>query len=191
VLVREFVSDRSVAAVVAEPKGNVRDANHHSIEQTPGNFEVHEANRVCPPMNAVPGWGVSAFPWRSGTAMSGTHYESQFFTGFTFSGNQNLDALAGFYGFAVHSLEPRITLAEYLARTCYGRPCPGYRIMIGGVELIVLELQEGAITKVGLRVLPHESSRQRRRLPAGAGYDVGASLVRWNRTPAETAALFR
>lgn len=123
--------------------------------------------------------------------MSGIHYESQFFAGFTFSGNQNLDALAGFYGFAVPSLAPRITLAEYLARTCYGRPCPGYRVMIGGVELIVLELEEGAITKVGLRALPQESSRQRRRVPSSAGYDVGASLVRRNPSLAETAAPFR
>ena len=113
--------------------------------------------------------------------MYGTHHESQFFAGFTFSGNQNLDALAGFYGFPVPSLDPKITLAEYLARTCYGTPCPGYRIMIGGVELVVLELEEGAITKVGLRVLPHEPSAQRRRLPIRTGYSIGASLVRQNR----------
>jgi NhaP-type Na+/H+ and K+/H+ antiporter len=123
--------------------------------------------------------------------MSGTHYESRFFAGFTFSGNQNLDALAGFYGFAVPSLEPQITLAEYLARTCYGRPRPGYRIMIGGVELIVLELDEGVITKVGLRALPQEWSRQRRRVPSSAAYDVGASLVRRNRGLSATAAPFR
>jgi hypothetical protein len=63
--------------------------------------------------------------------------------------------------------------------------------MIGAVELIVLELQEGAITKVGLRALPQEWSRQRGRLPSSAGYDVGASLVRRNHSPAETAVPLR
>lgn len=120
--------------------------------------------------------------------MDGTHHESQFFGGFTFCGNQNLDALAGFYGLALPSLEPRITLAQYLARTCYGTPCPGYRIMIGSVELIVRELEEGAITKVGLRLLPQGPSRQRRRLPTSAGYNIGASLTRRSRSVAATAA---
>ena len=120
--------------------------------------------------------------------MDGTHHESQFFGGFTFSGNQNLDALAGFYGLALPSLEPQITLAQYLARTCYGRPCAGYRIMAGNVELIVRELEGGAITKVGLRVSPQQSSVQRRRLPIRAGYGIGASLVRQNRSLAAIAA---
>jgi NhaP-type Na+/H+ and K+/H+ antiporter len=121
-------------------------------------------------------------------SMDGTHHESQFFAGFTFSGNQNLDALAGFYGLALPSLEPQITLAQYLARSCYGRPCAGYRIMTGNVELIVRELEGGAITKVGLRLLPQAPSRQRKRLPANAGYNIGASLVRRSQCSCDSGA---
>ena len=114
--------------------------------------------------------------------------EQYFFAGFTFSGNQNLDALAGFYGLAVPALEPQITLAEYLERTCYGSPSAGYRVVFGRVELIVRELEEGAISKVGLRLLPQGSSQRRRRLPVSAGYNIGASLVRRHRSLTVTAA---
>jgi hypothetical protein len=122
---------------------------------------------------------------------TGAHsQEIYFFAGFTFSGEQDLEALAGFYGLSVAVLKPRITLAEYLARTCYGSPRPGYRIELGNVDLIVRQSEEGAITKVGLRLLPGVS-RHRRRSPAGARYGIGASLVRTSCGPTLAAALSR
>jgi len=111
-----------------------------------------------------------------------------FFAGFTFSGNQNLEALVGFYGLTVPALEPRITLAEYLAGTCYGSPHPGYRIALGNVELIVQELEEGVITKVGLRLLPPAARPHRKPWPLRAHFDIGASLVRPSRRLTGAAA---
>jgi NhaP-type Na+/H+ and K+/H+ antiporter len=113
--------------------------------------------------------------------------ENYFFAGFTFAGDQNLDALAGFYGLSVPVLEPRITLADYLARTCYGSPRPGYRVELGNVELIVQQLEEGAITKVGLRLLCGARAH-RRHVPLGTRYSIGASLVRRGRGLTGTAA---
>jgi hypothetical protein len=114
--------------------------------------------------------------------------QHSFFAGFTFTGNQDLEALAGFYGLTVPALAPRITLAEYLAGTCYGSPHPGYRIALGNVELIVQELEEGIITKVGLRLPPPAPRPHRRRLPLRVHYDIGASLVRPSRRLTGAAA---
>jgi hypothetical protein len=116
--------------------------------------------------------------------------DSPFFAGFTFSGDQELEALAGFYGLSVPVLKPRISVAEYLARTCYGSPRPGYRVELGSAELIVRQLEEGAITQVGLRLLPG-TPRRRRHYSVGTRYGIGASLVRTGRGATLIAALPR
>lgn len=107
--------------------------------------------------------------------------EHPFFAGFTFDGDQSLKELAGFYGLAVPAPEPRITLAEFLARNCHGSPHPGYRIALGNAELIIREMEEGAVTKVGLRLLPPVLRQRRRRWPFGMRYDIGASAARTGR----------
>lgn len=93
--------------------------------------------------------------------MSGTHMQragnvckgQSFFTGFTFSGTQSLDALIGFYGLEVSALELPMTLAEHLMRVCRGGLRRGYRVGLGRcAELVVLEIEEGVVTKVGLRL---------------------------------------
>jgi NhaP-type Na+/H+ and K+/H+ antiporter len=119
-----------------------------------------------------------------------SRFEEQhaFFAGFTFEGNQNLATLAGFYGLTVPALGPRITLAQYLAGTCYGSPHPGYRIALGNVELIVQELEEGVITKVGLRLLPAAARPHRKPWPLRTHFDIGASLVRPSRRLTGAAA---
>lgn len=103
--------------------------------------------------------------------------ENIFFAGFTFSGNQRLKALTTFYGLTVPGVKSRTTLAEYLAQSCYGDPRPGYRIGLGRAELIVRATEEGAITRVGLRLVPPAPHRHERRWPFGTRYIFGASIA--------------
>ena len=93
--------------------------------------------------------------------MDGTHPQTagsvckgqSFFAGFTFSGDQSVDALTGFYGLEVSALQLRMTLAEYFMRVCRSGPRPGYRVALGRcAELVALEIEEGIVTRVGLRL---------------------------------------
>jgi hypothetical protein len=87
--------------------------------------------------------------------------EQQSFWGFTLNGNTSLDAIAGFYGLKVPPLEAEITLGHYLARIC-GHLRPGSRVAIGGAELKILEVESGAVRKVGLEFLPATLPQSRR-----------------------------
>lgn len=95
-----------------------------------------------------------------------------FFAGFTFEADQDLDELARFYGLTLSALEP-ISLGEYLRRIYRGAPQPGYRVAIGCAELCVLEMEEGIVTKVGLRPLL-SPARPPRHHPGR--YQIGATL---------------
>lgn len=96
-----------------------------------------------------------------------------FFAGFTFKADQDLRALASFYGLALPAIEP-VSLGDYLRRTYHGIPQPGYRVAVGYAELCVLEVEQGAITKVGLRPLPFPISRIRHN---PGRYQVGGTLI--------------
>jgi len=96
-----------------------------------------------------------------------------FVAGFTFKGDQDLNALARFYGLALPAIEC-VSLGDYLRRTCRGIPQPGHRVAAGCAELCVLEVEEGVVTKVGLRPLPF---RIRPPIPhKPARYKVGGTL---------------
>jgi NhaP-type Na+/H+ and K+/H+ antiporter len=84
--------------------------------------------------------------------------------GFILNGNSSLQSLAQFYGLKPPAAGPRLTLANYLARACYGQPRVGERTVWERVELVVEEMQGQAISKVRIAILPlHE-----RRGPGGA-----------------------
>jgi NhaP-type Na+/H+ and K+/H+ antiporter len=101
--------------------------------------------------------------------------QDEFFGGFTFSGNQSLEVLAEFYGLSLPGLDRRISLGNYLKQSCYGVPRSGYRMALGHAELCVLEVEEGVVTKVGLRPL----SSLRRAVPHNpARYHIGDTLLR-------------
>ena len=94
--------------------------------------------------------------------------ERQSFWGFTLNGSTSLDAIARFYGLKVAPLEPEMTLGNYLGRIC-GSLRPGSRVAVGGVELRILEIGEGAVRKVGLEFLP-ATLRQSGRLARGRAH---------------------
>ena len=76
------------------------------------------------------------------------------FWGFTFSGSVRLEELVRFYGLRVDRLEPGLTLNRFLERVCNERLRPGHRAVVGGAELRVLEMSNGAVQRVGLELRP-------------------------------------
>ena len=99
---------------------------------------------------------------------SETNFEA--FWGFTLSGGAKLEEVARFYGLKIAEHEPAATLAGYLARRGNGGIRPGYRLPVGGAELLVLETDNGAARKIGLALRPRRRHAPwlRRRQGAGA-----------------------
>lgn len=81
------------------------------------------------------------------------------FWGFTFSGNVRLEDLAQFYGLKMPGLEPGLTLNAWLERDGNGPLKPGHRAVVGGAQLHVLEMTDGAVRKVGLELKPARARR--------------------------------
>ena len=88
--------------------------------------------------------------------------------GFMLNGNSSLQSLAQFYGLKLPAPEPRMTVADYLARNCcYGQPRVGDKTVWERVELVVEELQNQRISKVRIAILP-----LRERRGPGAGIEA-------------------
>ena len=90
--------------------------------------------------------------------------------GFRLNGSSSLQSLAQFYGLKPPVSESRMTVADYLARNCYGQPRVGDRTVWERVELVVEEMQDQAISKVRIAILP----LRERRGPGGALGDPSA-----------------
>jgi potassium/hydrogen antiporter len=78
--------------------------------------------------------------------------EHRFYGDFVLDGAASLADVADVYGLPVHPAHRKNTLAEYLAIAFHGRAVPGDRTALGKAELVVREVEDGRITKVGLRV---------------------------------------
>jgi potassium/hydrogen antiporter len=72
---------------------------------------------------------------------------------FSFDGTTTLAAIAHLYDPAAET-DGALTLAEFLASRFDGRPAIGDRTRFGAVELIVRDMQEDAITQVGVELDP-------------------------------------
>jgi cell volume regulation protein A len=82
--------------------------------------------------------------------------EHLFYGDFVLNGDAHLGDIGAMYGFAVNADIAGRTLAEHLQKVLRTRPVVGDRARIGSVELVVREIHERAISKVGLRLIPSE-----------------------------------
>lgn len=94
--------------------------------------------------------------------LSGARNDRRLFAGFSFNGNQSIDALATFYGLPVRGMDSRLTLSEFLAARMQRAPRAGASMRLGRTELVILETQGESISKVGLRLEPWALAQERR-----------------------------
>jgi cell volume regulation protein A len=78
--------------------------------------------------------------------------EHRYFGDFVLNGDALTEDLAAVYGVSFPGSAAGKTLARYLAEAFHGRVVVGDRVRVGAAELVVRELDDGIITRVGLRV---------------------------------------
>lgn len=79
--------------------------------------------------------------------------ERRYFGDFVLNGDAVLADLGAVYGFEVPAAHASHTLAEYLDRRSHGRVVVGDRAPLGtAAELVVREIQDGRVTRVGLKL---------------------------------------
>jgi cell volume regulation protein A len=78
--------------------------------------------------------------------------EHRYFGDFVLNGDAIVGDLAAVYGLAVPDQDSQKSLADYLARAFHGRAVVGDRMPLGSAELVVREIEDGKITRVGLRL---------------------------------------
>jgi potassium/hydrogen antiporter len=77
----------------------------------------------------------------------------QYFGSFTLRGDASVGDVADVYGIEVPADARALSLSEYLDRTFYKRCVIGDRVRLGGMELVVREIESGKVSKVGVRVV--------------------------------------
>lgn len=80
--------------------------------------------------------------------------EHRFFGEFVLNGDARVRDIAAAYGITLDADDADVTLAGYLARRLKARAVVGDRVRAGGVELVVREMEEDRVTKVGLVLRP-------------------------------------
>jgi cell volume regulation protein A len=78
--------------------------------------------------------------------------EHRFFGDFVLNGDARVADVAEAYGLACGGHAPEETLAAWLARSFRGRPVVGDRLRAGAAELVVREVENGIVTRVGLKL---------------------------------------
>jgi len=78
--------------------------------------------------------------------------EHRYFGDFVLQGDAILGDLAAVYGLALPDGAADKSLANYLAEAFHGRAVVGDRVRLGGAELVVREIENGRISRVGLRL---------------------------------------
>jgi cell volume regulation protein A len=83
--------------------------------------------------------------------------EHRYFGDFLLRGDVRLEELADVYDLPVEPADGPKTLAQYFARVYHDRVVVGDRVRVGAAELVVREIENGAVVRVGLRLpmLPH------------------------------------
>lgn len=78
--------------------------------------------------------------------------EHRYFGDFVLNGEAILGDLAAVYGMGVSDEHAGKTLADYLNDRSHGRVVIGDRAPLGNAELVVRELQDGRVSRVGLKL---------------------------------------
>jgi cell volume regulation protein A len=78
--------------------------------------------------------------------------EHRYFGDFVLNGDAVAGDVAAVYGFEVPAGAADQTLSRYLDEMFRGRVVIGDRLPLGGAELVVREMEDGKVTRVGLRV---------------------------------------
>ena len=78
--------------------------------------------------------------------------EHRYFGDFVLNGDAVLGDLGAVYGFEVPAEHASKTLAQYLDERAHGRVVVGDRAPIGGATLVVREMADGKVSRVGLKV---------------------------------------
>jgi cell volume regulation protein A len=78
--------------------------------------------------------------------------EHRYFGDFVLNGDAVLGELAAVYGIDVPPEHAGKTLADYLDERSHGRVVVGDRAALGAAELVVRELQDGRVSRVGLKL---------------------------------------
>lgn len=76
----------------------------------------------------------------------------RFFGDFVLNGDARVADIEAVYGIDFPDHEPEEVLAGFLARKFRGAPVVGDRLRVGGVELVVREVEKGLVTRVGLKL---------------------------------------
>jgi cell volume regulation protein A len=78
--------------------------------------------------------------------------EHRYFGDFVLNGDAMLGDLAAIYGLEAPEGAAARSLAQYLAEVFHGRAVVGDRVRLGAAELVVREIEDGRISRVGLRL---------------------------------------
>ena len=78
--------------------------------------------------------------------------EHRYFGDFVLNGDAVAGEVAAVYGFEVPAGAADKTLSQYLDEVFRGRVVIGDRLPLGGAQLVVREMEDGKVTRVGLRV---------------------------------------
>ena len=81
------------------------------------------------------------------------HEQAAYFGSFVLNGDALMEEVERIYGVSVPPLAKKLTLAEFLARRFRGRCVVGDRVLLGAMELVVREMDNETVSKVGVRVL--------------------------------------
>lgn len=107
--------------------------------------------------------------------------DREFYGEFVLSPDATVEQIAEMYGLPLALANAGLTLRDLL-RNEFGGSCePGDRVRMGGVELIVRDMEDGKILSVGLALEPTPVSTQRVALFGRPGRWLNHGLAWWNR----------
>lgn len=149
VLPHSRVRDRTVSELTIPASARITAVVRDGVVQAPeafGSLQPGDYVHVLAPFEDVP---------RLNDVFSETAYaaEHQFFGDFILDAEARLADVAFLYGFSAGD-HGEVTVGEYVHRAFHKRPVVGDSVRFGRVELVVREMAQERITRVGLKFRP-------------------------------------